>query len=87
LLSSFFSSAGRDLLKIHSRPNALIVRSLVGTVSLLATFKAFNFLPMADAQALFFTSSLFIPVLGYFFLNEQVARTAPARLSLVFWAC
>lgn len=75
-----FLCGRRDLLKVHSRPNALIIRSVIGTVSLLATFKAFNSLPMADAQALFFTSSLFIPVLGYFFLKEHVG---PYRWSAV----
>jgi drug/metabolite transporter (DMT)-like permease len=75
-----FLCGRRDLLKVYSRPNALIIRSLIGTASLLATFKAFNFLPMADAQALFFTSSLFIPVLGYFFLKEHVG---PYRWSAV----
>ena len=70
----------RDLLVIHSRPHALVARSLIGTLSLIATFRAFNYLPMADAQALFFTSSLFIPVLGYFFLKEHVG---PYRWSAV----
>ncbi len=62
----------RDLLKINSRPDAIIVRSVVGTISLVATFKAFNYLPMADAQALFFMSSLFLPVMGWLFLKERV---------------
>jgi drug/metabolite transporter (DMT)-like permease len=35
---------------------------------------------MADAQALFFTSSLFVPVMGYFFLKEHVG---PYRWSAV----
>ena len=35
----------RDLLKINSRPDAIMLRSVVGTISLIATFKAFNFLP------------------------------------------
>ena len=62
----------RDLLKINSRPDAIVLRSVVGTISLVATFRAFNFLPMADAQALFFTSSLFLPVMGWLFLKERV---------------
>jgi drug/metabolite transporter (DMT)-like permease len=62
----------RDLLKINSRPDAIVLRSVIGTVSLVATFRAFNFLPMADAQALFFTSSLFLPVMGWLFLKERV---------------
>jgi len=62
----------RDLLKINSRPDAIVLRSVIGTFSLIATFRAFNFLPMADAQALFFTSSLFLPVMGWLFLKERV---------------
>ncbi|MGA8771849.1 MAG: DMT family transporter, partial [Rhodomicrobium sp.] len=62
----------RDVLKINSRPDAIVLRSVIGTVSLVATFRAFNFLPMADAQALFFTSSLFLPVMGWLFLKERV---------------
>ena len=62
----------RDLLKINSRPDAIVLRSVIGTISLVATFRAFNFLPMADAQALFFTSSLFLPVMGWLFLKERV---------------
>jgi len=64
----------RDLLKINSRLDAIVLRSVFGTVSLIATFKAFNFLPMADAQALFFTSSLFLPVMGWLFLKERVGQ-------------
>ncbi len=61
----------RDLLKIHSRADAIIYRSVIGTLSLIATFQALSALPMADAQALFFTSSLFLPVMGYVFLRES----------------
>ncbi len=70
----------RDLLKIHSRVDAIIYRSVIGTVSLIATFKALSYLPVADAQALFFTSSLFVPVMGYLFLKEHVG---PHRWSAV----
>lgn len=62
----------RDLLVVKSRPDALLYRSVIGAISLIATFKAFTYLPMADAQALFFTSSLFAPVMGWLFLGERV---------------
>ena len=62
----------RDLLKIYSRGDAIVLRSVIGTMSLIATFRAFNALPMADAQALFFTSSLFLPVMGWLILKEHV---------------
>jgi len=76
----FFLLGRRDLLKVYSHPGALIIRSVIGTVSLIATFTAFNSLPLADAQSLFFTASLFIPVMGYFFLKERVG---PYRWSAV----
>jgi drug/metabolite transporter (DMT)-like permease len=62
----------RDLLKIHSRPDAIVYRSVIGTASLIVTFQALSYLPVADAQALFFTSSLFAPVMGFLFLSERV---------------
>jgi len=70
----------REGLKIHGPKGTIVLRSVIGTVSLLATFRAFNSLPMADAQALFFTSSLFVPVMGYFLLKEHVG---PYRRSAV----
>jgi drug/metabolite transporter (DMT)-like permease len=76
----FILPGHRDGLKIRGRPSVLIIRCLIGTVSLAVTFKAFNILPLADAQALFFTSSLFVPVMGYFFLKEHVG---PYRWSAV----
>ncbi len=68
----FFLLGHRRELKIYGRPGTIIFRSVLGTVSVIATFRAFNYLPMADAQALFFTSSLFVPVMGFLFLKESV---------------
>lgn len=79
-LIMIFALGQRDMLIVCSKPRALIARSIVGTISLMATFSAFIYLPMADAQALFFTSSLFVPILGYFFLREMVG---PYRWSAV----
>lgn len=76
----FFFLGHRDHLRIQSRLDAIVVRSVIGTVSIIATFKAFNYLPLADAQALFFTSSLFVPIMGYLFLRERVG---PYRWSAV----
>src|SRR5271166_1949521 len=70
----FFLLGRRDLLKIHSRFDTILIRSAIGTISIIATFRAFNYLPMADAQALFFTSSLFVPVMGWLFLKERVGQ-------------
>ncbi|MGC2600693.1 MAG: DMT family transporter [Rhodomicrobium sp.] len=76
----FLLPGHRERLKIYGRRRTLVLRSVIGTASLVTTFKAFNALPMADAQALFFTSSLFVPVMGYFFLKEHVG---PYRWSAV----
>jgi drug/metabolite transporter (DMT)-like permease len=69
-----------DTLKIRSSPRVLIIRSLVGTLNLLLVFGAFSLLPMANATALVFTSSLFTPILGFFALGERVG---PYRWSAV----
>jgi drug/metabolite transporter (DMT)-like permease len=76
----FFLLGHREGLKIQGRSGPLVIRSVIGTVSLITTFRAFNALPMADAQALFFTASLFVPVMGYVFLKEHVG---PYRWSAV----
>ena len=76
----FFLLGHREGLTVHGSASVLVVRCVAGTVSLIATFRAFNALPMADAQALFFTSSLFVPMMGYFFLKEEVG---PYRWSAV----
>jgi drug/metabolite transporter (DMT)-like permease len=76
----FLLPGHRGRLKIHGRPGTVVLRALIGTASLIATFKAFSALPMADAQALFFTSSLFVPIMGLLFLKEHVG---PYRKSAV----
>ncbi len=70
----------RQLLVVKSKPLAIGTRSVLGTLSLITTFAAFATLPMADTTAFLFTSSLFIPLLGIFFLGEKVG---PYRWSAV----
>lgn len=62
----------REILVIRSNPRGVVIRSVVGTVSLAATFGTFALLPLADGTAFLFTSSLLIPALGFFFLGEKV---------------
>lgn len=62
----------KDILEIRSNPRGIVARSIIGTISLVATFGAFAAMPLADATAFLFTASLIIPVLGYFFLKERV---------------
>lgn len=62
----------RQIMKVHSKPGVVLTRSVVATGSILCVFGAFSLLPLADATALVFTSALFVPVLGFFFLGERV---------------
>jgi drug/metabolite transporter (DMT)-like permease len=64
----------RQILKVHSKPLVVLTRSVVATGSILCVFGAFALLPLADATALVFTSALFVPVLGFFFLGERVGK-------------
>lgn len=69
-----FAMGRRDILVIRQKPGGILIRAVLGTISLVVTFGAFSVMPMADATAFLFTSSLFIPALGYFFLKEQVGK-------------
>lgn len=64
----------REILTIRSSPRGIVIRSIVGTISLAATFGTFALLPLADGTAFLFTSSLLVPALGFFFLGERVGR-------------
>ncbi len=62
----------REILVIKSKPTQVGLRAVIGAVSLVTTFAAFSLMPMAETTVLLFTASLFIPVLGVFFLGERV---------------
>ena len=62
----------RQILVIRSKPSLVGLRAVLGVVSLVTTFAAFSLMPMAETTVLLFTASLFIPVLGVFFLGERV---------------
>jgi drug/metabolite transporter (DMT)-like permease len=70
----------REILVLKAKPMLVILRAVLGALSLVVTFAAFSLLPMAEATVLLFTSSLFIPVLGVLFLKESVG---PYRWSAV----
>ena len=74
MLFMIFIMGRKDILTIRSNPKGIVIRSIGGTVSLVLTFGAFSAMPMADTAAFLFTSSLIIPVLGYFFLSENVGK-------------
>jgi drug/metabolite transporter (DMT)-like permease len=62
----------REILVIKSKPSLVGLRAVLGALSLMTTFLAFSLMPMAETTVLLFTASLFIPVLGIFFLGERV---------------
>ncbi len=79
-LIMIFVFGQREILVIRTKPSLIGVRAVIGTISLVTTFYAYKLMPMADATALLFTASLFIPVLGVFFLKESVG---PYRWSAI----
>ena len=79
-LIMIFVFGRREILIIRTKPSLVGIRAVIGTMSLLTTFYAYKLMPMADATALLFTASLFIPVLGVFFLKESVG---PYRWSAI----
>jgi drug/metabolite transporter (DMT)-like permease len=62
----------RGFTRIRSKPRIMITRSIIGTLSVMLVFGAFSLLPITNATALVFTSTLFTPVLSFFALGERV---------------
>jgi len=79
-----FALGRREILVIHSKPSLVVIRAVLGVVSLTATFAAFSLMPMAETTVLMFTSSLFIPVLGILFLKESVGPWRWAAIAVGF---
>jgi drug/metabolite transporter (DMT)-like permease len=75
-----FAFGRRDILAIKSKPYVVFSRSIIATASIMCLFAAFSLLPLADATALVFTSALFVPIFGFFFLGERVG---PYRWSAI----
>lgn len=69
-----------EIVQVRSKPYVVFTRSVVATLSVICLFGAFSLLPLADATALVFTSALFVPVFGFFFLGENVG---PYRWSAI----
>lgn len=76
----FIFLSGRKSLFIPKKPIGIAFRAIIGTISLCLTLATFIFLPMADATAILFTSTLLVPVASHFILKEQVG---PYRWSAV----
>ncbi len=79
-LGAVFLAGRRDLLIVKSAPRLLVIRAVMGSVTLVVTFAAFSVMPMAETSVLLFTASLFLPILGVIFLKEGVG---PWRWSAV----
>ena len=58
-LAAVFLFGRRQILVINSKPHFIILRAILGTVTLLATFGAYSLMPMAETAVLLFTASLF----------------------------
>ena len=60
-----------------TRPGILLFRSAVGTLAMIFSFYAFQKLPLAEANALSFTRTLWLVPLAIFILRE---KTGPLRI-------
>jgi drug/metabolite transporter (DMT)-like permease len=68
----FAFAIGREAWAVR-RPGKLILRSTYGTAGFFLGFYALAELPLADAQALSFSRTLFITILAVWILKEKVA--------------
>jgi drug/metabolite transporter (DMT)-like permease len=64
-----------------TRPGILLFRSLAGTVGMILAFWAYQEMPLAEANALSFTRTLWIVPLAVFVLGEKIG---PWRLGATF---
>ncbi|MEP3046054.1 MAG: DMT family transporter [Roseibium sp.] len=53
-------------------PKGHLIRSAIGMTAMVCSFTAFHLLPLPDATAIGFAIPLFVVVLAYFLLGEQV---------------
>ncbi len=68
-----------------TRPGILFFRSSVGTLAMILSFYAFQVLPLAEANALSFTRTLWLVPLAFFVLHEKLGplRIAAALVGFV----
>ena len=68
-----------------TRPGILFFRSAVGTIAMIMSFYAFQVLPLAEANALSFTRTLWLVPLAFFVLKEPLGplRIAAAGVGFV----
>jgi len=83
-LFMIYAMNSREILKIRGNGRDILLRSVLGTVSLTVTFAAYAAMPLADTSAFLFTSSLIIPALGFFVLGERVGPFRWSAIALGF---
>ncbi len=54
------------------KPVALLLRAVVGTIGLIITFAAFQYLPMAETTVILFAGIILTPAVAYFALGEHM---------------
>lgn len=57
-LIATFLFGRREILAIQSKPRAIALRAILGSVTLITTFAAYSLMPMAETAVLLFTASL-----------------------------
>ncbi len=71
LFMAFFMGR-KDILKIQQKPKLVVIRAVLGTITMMMLFGAIAVMPLAEVTAFFFTASLISPVIAYFVLKEKV---------------
>ena len=66
-------------------PLLQIARGVISALGIMMGFYAIVNMPLADAQAIRFSSSLFVVPLAAIFLHERVGLKEPLLLLSVFW--
>jgi drug/metabolite transporter (DMT)-like permease len=54
------------------KPVALLLRAVVGTIGLIITFAAFQYLPMAETTVILFAGIILTPAVAFFALGEHM---------------
>ncbi len=55
-----------------SKPKMMLFRAVFGTLGLIITFVTFDYLPMAEATVILFTSIILTPAVAFFALGERI---------------
>ena len=69
---AFILLAKKTYLFRTKKPRLIVLRGIIGTISLIGAFAALDYLPMTYATVTFFTSALLTPILAFLFLKEHV---------------